>query len=454
LRTLAYLLSCVSVASNALAATATDQSSALATADQRVVESHAIAIFGTPAVKAQIARSKQLFLASPASASDEVKVSAERAVNEFAFAAALDAVNGDPQRPKIVWAFTAPRRWLGHNVPGSRWGIDNPDNVYRFVPIDGESKYELTVRSAVPGPVQYSFLVYDSFVGEDGRQNHLDTPITGLRDQDIKAHPDGSFSITIDSAPAGQRVNHLQTTPDARVLLIRNTFNDWAVQNPQAVTIRRIGNPTVKAPGDTDITQRTVEYLKVGTDLLLGWEKNNFGPKAAPNTLAAPFARGGGWGFAANGDYQIESEQALVVTLDPLGAQYVGFDLADPWLVSRAHIDATGSLNNRQAKPNADGSYTYVIATHDPGVANWLDTGGGHKGKILIRWQVLPEHAKPDGAVREVKLVQLSELRNALPPGFQNVSVEERKSQNKDRAASYAHRYAPGAAAQRVAEAK
>jgi hypothetical protein len=89
------------------------------------------------------------------------------AIEELAFATALDAADGDSQRPKVVWGFTAPRTWLGHAVPGSRWGIDNPDNVYRIIPVDGNSKYEISVRSHAPGPIQYSFLVYDSFVGEE-----------------------------------------------------------------------------------------------------------------------------------------------------------------------------------------------------------------------------------------------------------------------------------------------
>src|SRR6185295_3006300 len=104
---------------------------------------------------------------------------------------------------------------------------DNPDNVYRFAPVDNESRYELRVRPTASqhAPVQYSFLIYDSFVGEDGRQNNLDSPVAALRDQDIKANPDGSFTVTIDSAPAGDRPNHLQTNTNARVLLIRNTFS-------------------------------------------------------------------------------------------------------------------------------------------------------------------------------------------------------------------------------------
>jgi hypothetical protein len=442
------------VGSHALPATAAQNTAALATADQQAVEALATTIFATPAVKEQIARSKQLFLASPVASGDEAKASAARAANEFAFAAVLDAVNGDSARPRIVWAFTAPRQWAGHTVPGSRWGIVNPDNVYRFAPVDGSSKYELTVHPTAPGPVQFSFLIYDSFVGEGGRQDHLDSPIASLRDQDIKTNGDGSFTISIDNTPAEGRANHLQTTPDARVLLIRNTFNQWGTQNPQAATVRRIDGPAVTAPTQEQITQRAVELIKAGTDTILGWETKGFAAQATANTIANPFVRGGGWGFAASGSYRIAQDEALVVTLSPAGARYVGFDLTDPWLVSREHIRATGSLNNGQVAANSDGTYTYVIAARDPGVTNWADTGGAHEGKLLIRWQVVPESAKADGAVREVRLVKLAQLHSVLPAGFKSVGADERRELNKARAAEYAHRYAPlGAATERVASA-
>jgi hypothetical protein len=419
-----------------------DRLSTLGTPDQREVETEAIEIFNSPAIRAQVAAAKRLFLASPVAATDESKSSVDRAVREFAFAAVLDAVNGDPARPKIVWGFAAPRKWLGHSVPGSRWGIDNPDNVYRFAPIDGVSKYELTIRPVSPGPAQFSFIVYDSFVGEGGRQDNLDTPVAALRDQDIKANADGSFTITIDSAPANGRANHLQTSPQAKVLLIRNTFSDWGVQNPQAASIKRVAGPAATVLTKQQIVSHAVELIQAGTQTILGWETKGFAAKAAPNTIAAPFARGGGWGFAANGNFRIASDEALVVTLDPVGAHYVGFDLTDPWLVSREHISATGSLNNNQLRPNADGTYTYVVAPEDPGVANWVDTGGLHEGKLLIRWQVLSGAAKADEAVREVKLVEVADLRAALPAGFKAVSPVQRLALRSVRAKDYAHRYA------------
>jgi hypothetical protein len=416
--------------------------SILGTPEQREVETEAIEIFNSPVVKAQIAASKQQFLASPVATSDESKASVDRAVREFAFAAVLDAVNGDPAHPKIVWGFAAPRKWLGHSVPGSRWGIDNPDNVYRFAPIDGASKYELTIHPSSPGPVQFSFIVYDSFVGEGGRQDNLDAPVAALRDQDVKANADGSFTITIDSAPANGRVNHLQTSPQAKVLLIRNTFNDWGVQIPQAASIKRTDGPASAVLTHQQIVDRAVELIQAGTQTILGWETKGFAAKATPNSIAAPFARGGGWGFAANGNFKVGSDEALIVTLDPVGARYVGFDLTDPWLVSREHVGATGSLNNNQIRANADGTYTYVVAPQDPGVANWVDTGGLHEGKLLIRWQVLPASAKADGAVRKVELVKVADLKSALPAGFEAVSPLQRQASRAARAKDYAHRYA------------
>jgi hypothetical protein len=414
----------------------------LGTPEQREVETEAIEIFNSPAVEAQIAASRKLFLASPVAASAESQASVDRAAKEFAFAAVLDAVNGDPAHPKIVWGFAAPRKWLGHSVPGSRWGIDNPDNVYRFAPIDGASRYELTIRPTAPGPVQFSFIVYDSFVGEGGRQDNLDTPVAALRDQDVKANADGSFTITIDSAPANGRPNHLQTSAQAKVLLIRNTFNDWGVQNPQAASIKRTDGPAGAVFTQQQIVDRAVELIQAGTQTILSWETKGFAAKAAPNTIAAPFARGGGWGFAANGNFKVGSDEALVVTLDPVGARYVGFDLTDPWLVSREHVGATGSLNNNQIRANVDGTYTYVVAPEDPGVANWVDTGGLHEGKLLIRWQVLPASAKADGAVRKVELVKVSDLKSALPAGFEAVSPLRRQALRAARAKDYAHRYA------------
>jgi hypothetical protein len=415
----------------------------LATADQQSVEARALQIVSRPEVKEQIETSTRAFTSLPLASDPEAQRALRPAVEELAFAAALDAADSDAERPKVVWAFTTPRTWLGHAVPGSRWGIDNPDNVYRLIPVDGKSTYEISVRSHAPGPIQYSFLVYDSFVGEDGRQAHLDTPVAGLRDRDIKVGADGSFKITVDSTPANGRENHIQTNDSARVLLVRNTFNDWQRQVPLDVSVRRVGTPTHDPLSDQEVAVRAAGLLNAATETILGWEKAGFAANKTVNIISKPAARGGGWGFAANGNFKVMDDEALVVTLDPLGAKYVGFDLTNPWLVSLEHIRGTGSLNNEQAQSSRDGSITYVIAARDPGVYNWLSTSGFHTGNILIRWQVLPESTTAaDGAIRSVKVVKLSALSAALPADTQRVHSTERRRLLDQRATAYAHRYA------------
>jgi Protein of unknown function (DUF1214) len=428
--------------------------SPLATPDQQIVEKEAIKIVALPKVREQIEASTQVFKTLPFAQDPEASRSLASAVDELAFASALDAVDSDPERPKVVWGFTAPRTWLGYSVPGSRWGIDNPDNVYRIIPVDASSKYRITAHAHGTGPIQFSFLVYDSFVGEDGRVSHLDTPVAGLRDRDIKPNRDGSFDITVDASPANGRANHIQTNENARVLLVRNTFNDWAHQVPLEVSVQRLGTPSHPPLSEEEVVTRTVRFLKSATETIAGWEKSGFAARTASNVISKPNVRGGGWGFAANGNFKLADDEALVVTLDSLGATYVGFDLTNPWLVSLDHIHRSGSLNNHQAQSNPDGTISYVIAAQDPGVYNWLSTSGVHTGNILIRWQALPDSVRDaDAAVRSVKVVKLTELANALPSTIRRVTALERREQFAERETAYAHRYTTGTEVARLSKA-
>src|SRR3546814_18669496 len=97
------------------------------------------------------------------------------------------------------------------------------------------------------------------------------------------------------------------------------------------------------------------------------------------------------------------------------GADYIGFQITDPWTLRPETVLRISSLNKTQAKPNPDGSYTYVIALQDPGVANWIDTAGLHEGWFQIRWQNVS--AGGDPTAEPVRLAKLNELLAALPTG-------------------------------------
>ena len=68
---------------------------------------------------------------------------------EVMFSAAGWSSNQDKLRPKVscITRLGAPRRGADA-IPGSRWGIDNPDSVYRVIPISATNVTKSTAGSA------------------------------------------------------------------------------------------------------------------------------------------------------------------------------------------------------------------------------------------------------------------------------------------------------------------
>ncbi len=84
------------------------------------------------------------------------------------------------------------------SAPGARYGIDNPDNVYRLVLLDGAARYEIRGHRHGTGPTQFGFELLDGAPGLHGIGKH----IAFLSDDEIKTDADGSFTISIDSEPS------------------------------------------------------------------------------------------------------------------------------------------------------------------------------------------------------------------------------------------------------------
>ena len=159
------------------------------------------------------------------------------------------------------------------------------------------------------------------------------------------------------------------------------------------------------------------------------------------NTVATPRRRGGGWGFAISGHFKLTQEQAMLVTLDPKGASYLGFQLADPWGVGLEYVSQSGSLSAAQARPNSDGTISYVISLQDPGYHNWLDTSGLEQGIFAIRWQDVPaDVTSAEGLVLNAEVIPLSELAESLPAEAAEITPAERARQQEARRLSFERR--------------
>jgi hypothetical protein len=310
--------------------------------------------------------------------------------------------------------------------------------------LDGSRRYEIRGRFPSDRPVELHFTVMDAIPGTQALAAEGGGFVSTLRDDAMRVAEDGSFTITLDSDPAGSRANHLQLPREGRVpLFVRDLFSDWSRQTPVELGIARVGGPALAAPPARDvIAARAAELLATLARYWLDYD-NRFVYSRPVNSVATPRRRPGGRGLSASGHFALAPDEALIVTLDALGAASLGFQLTDPWGVAYDYVDRTSSLNRTQAQPNTDGTFSFAIAANDPGVHNWLDPSGQSAGIFAIRWQALPEGADPARAVRSARVVKQSELRAALPEGARFVTSAEREDQRRARAQSYARRVTP-----------
>jgi hypothetical protein len=364
---------------------------------------------------------------------------AHNSLQELAFLVALETVDSDPRRPHVVQVSMSPHAWFGVNVPGGRWGIDNPDTQYFLVPLEASSAYIITGKRNAHGPVDSNF----SF----GNFDRWST-IANIGHKQLHIAADGSFVITLDATPANGRSNHIQLTPGGDCMIIRNTLADWGSDTVDRLTVKRIAGPEPSpVPTDDALEAIIVTRLRATLDRVINTLQ-------APvfqlpvNVLPQPGKPGDKAGFLvtqqnALGHFRLGPDEAMVVTVQPGGAAYSTVPVTDVWGVTPDYWRHQSSLNNRQAIANPDGTITVVVSGWDPAVANWVDTAGLEEGILMLRWQVLPEktNSAAEPAVRSI-VVKRKDLAAALPPAMVSYTPAQREAQLDRRRAGFVRRFA------------
>jgi len=373
-----------------IAALAAVAQSPLATADQHALDRQSLRLLASQPVKAEVALVTQSFAADPYAGTVEGKGILERAVDEVVYAGVVDAINRDPARSRLEWLWTPAHTWSGIAVPTSKVLMPNVDNVFRIFPVDNLHHYRLTAHPAGPKPIQESLQLLPRLPGEDGWSKVIQEVV----DEDLHTEADGSFTLTIGPEPAAGQVNHIATTQDAHFILIRDTIQNWGHQTPYRMELALLDGPaSTAAADDATLARESASVIRQITPRILQAKGGGFANspgfyQGAANGLTSPKIREGGrWGLSSSGHFQLAGDEALILTLDPIGAKYLAVQLASGWLSSLDYLHHTASLNLSQATPNPDGTLTLVVAPKDPGVANWLDTTGLHEGTLFVRWQ-------------------------------------------------------------------
>jgi hypothetical protein len=184
--------------------------------------------------------------------------------------------------------------------------------------------------------------------------------------------------------------------------------------------------------------QMESKYIKVATT------DPTTGQRREPNVLTNPTRNAE---FLATqlqsaGYFQLDDDEALVVTINPGNAGYFVVPVTNDWTITDNYWDQQTSLNIAQAKKNPDGTYTIVISPSDPDVWNWVSTGGLNQGTISIRFQDLDMNSTTLPTISS-QVVSLDGLANVLPPGTVYATTQDRLNQIALRKSGFNNRFAP-----------
>ncbi|MHC8380475.1 hypothetical protein [Pseudomonas sp. LB3P14] len=404
----------------------------LATLQQLETERLALRLVEYPEVRGAREGARERLLSSdPAASSIEGRLGLERALDQWTLALAMRESNSDPQRPKITWNVdNTPRYWDGHLYPGAVLAVDNPDNVNREMPLDGNSRYLLQGSFSSNRTANFSL----KLEVEPGDHGGIDEHLWMLTSQEIECDEDGRFRISIGPQPGGSQ--HIQTRPGRLTLYARDSFSDWRQQATELQIHYLDDTPLAPPFSEAQLATRVADFLPSFVAFWAGF-KNGFLDNPTPNSLIGPIGRQASWGYLAGGRFALSDDQALVVTINHGGARYSGFQITDPWTVAPDPLYHQSSLNSSQQAANPDGSVTFVIALNDPGVHNWIDTCGLQAGWFLLRWQGFAGAIEPSNLVRDYRCVPLTELEHVLPQGCPQVDLQGRRRQLAPRAEQY-----------------
>lgn len=310
-----------------------------------------------------------------------------------------------------------------HEDDLTQWGGPNVDNTYLRAAIDGAATYRIDGNVAGLHNIIISTGEADMHEGSFTVGGDLDLP---RLDVDASGH----FELIL--SPEKHEGNWLPTTPAMTFVLIRAYYYDWAKHHPGEFHIVKVGNEGLAPPriGPAQLDRglsRAADWIASGVRYWNDYQHQARARLGVDNKLSAPARTAGGSANIVYGDgwFKLADDEALVIESRVPHSPYWSLQYYTPgWFEAPDYAHRISSLNGAQVHIDSDGKVRWVIAHRDPGVQNWIDTGGRREGYLMYRWMWSKDLAEP-----QAKLVRFAELRRHLPPDTPAFSAAERRRQ-------------------------
>lgn len=292
-----------------------------------------------------------------------------------------------------------------------KMGNDNPDFYYRNTVLDGRRRYRLHGKLGTT-----PFIIFSTQDGDYSDSAGAAMPLAGqLTTVEMKIGDDGSIEVILSNEEEG--VNWLRTTPETKILMVRELFGDRDRERTSELYLEPLDGPAGASP----LTAKHLEdglartgQLVSGASLMFARWSRDFGKTT--NELprfdqAKSDAAGGDPHMAYYHSYwRLNPGKALVVEAAPPECATWNFVLSNHWLESLDYRRSRIHVNKHTARYRPDGSVRIVVAHKDPDLPNWLDPQGHDFGSMCFRWNRAVSHPQPK--IREVPLEELQSFRD------------------------------------------
>ena len=308
----------------------------------------------------------------------------------------------------------------------------NPDDVYYYAPLDGRRRYRIVGDRGTIYMVNFQFgRGMMGMVDEVGQQHS-----SYLDDQDIKVDKNGKFEILLSAKEpeAGYTGTWHKIREDVDYVIVRMRSYDWGNEVDTRMAIECLDAPLVKRRmGVEEIHERLERALTLSERLckLFFSLQNKTLNSVGKNKFEFNTYEGIGLvkQFYWTAVFDVQPDEALILETElPARRRYWNVQINDPYFNAVEYVYRQASLNGHTARIDSDGKFRAVLSHTDPGVHNWLDTGGFSEGTIFGRWTQCDTAPLPD-----LKKVKLSEVRDHLPSDTPRISEQERRKALSER---------------------
>jgi hypothetical protein len=288
---------------------------------------------------------------------------------------ALTFVHADPAAPLFV-------PWI---TPDRRWADNGRDSMYWMAPVDGAHRYR--VHGTRHDECYLSFTVYA------GTPGHPEGVALNVNHLALGAGPGEDYELVLEP-PA-----------EACYLICRQYYVEPDCDQAATVHIEVSDGPSTSIPDVDALVARwrgATGFVRAMTRPPVIGSAPSYASTVV-NEIGAPAGwkseEGGGRGTPdqtyALGRFRLAEDEALVMDVRVPPCAYASAVL---WNRFGQSIDTRlhrATINHTQMTTGTDGTARLVAAHRDPGVPNWLDTGGRRQGTVFWRFLLASDQPEP-----------------------------------------------------------